>query len=198
MNVPNQYLKFINSLSPISEKVLMEMVSILRKVEIEKFDYFVKEGEISREIGFLEKGIVRAFYINEAGKEYNKTFFTAPNFIGSYASIITGLPNRLPQQALTKCIVWKFSIIDLERLTEKYPEIEKLRRRMAEYLFLRNEKRELEIALLDAQDRYLILLNEFPDIETFVPQYHIATYLGISPTQLSRIRKKLGIKQTNR
>lgn len=198
MNVPNQYLKFINGLSPISENVFTEMVSILRKVEIEKFDYFVKEGEISHEIGFLEKGIVRAFYINEEGKEYTKTFFTPPNFIGSYASIITGMPNRLPQQALTKCIVWKFSLIDLERLTEKYPEIEKLRRRMAEYLFLRNEKRELEIALLDAQDRYLILLNEFPDIETFVPQYHIATYLGISPTQLSRIRKKLGIKHTIR
>ncbi|MCZ8342454.1 MAG: Crp/Fnr family transcriptional regulator [Leptospira sp.] len=171
------------------------MASNIRKVEIKKLDYFVKEGEISREIGFLEKGIVRAFYTNDEGKEYNKTFFTPPNFIGSYASIITGMPNRLPQQALTDCIVWKLSIIDLDRLTEKYPEVERLRRRMSEYLFLRNEKRELEMALLDAADRYLILLDEFPGIENQIPQYHIATYLGISPTQLSRIRNKLAKKR---
>ncbi len=195
MNQSNELFSFLNRLSPIPEKVFLEMASNIRKVEIKKLDYFVKEGEISREIGFLEKGIVRAFYTNDEGKEYNKTFFTSPNFIGSYASIITGMPNRLPQQALTDCIVWKLSIIDLDRLTEKYPEVERLRRRMSEYLFLRNEKRELEMALLDAADRYLILLDEFPGIENQIPQYHIATYLGISPTQLSRIRNKLAKKR---
>lgn len=198
MNIPNHLFQFINNLCPLPEAVLIELVSRSRKVELDKFDYFVKEGEISREIGFLEKGLVRAFYTNDDGREYNKTFIASPNFIGSFASIITGLPNKLPQQALTKCIVWKISMIDLDQLTDKYPEVERLRRKMAEYLFLRNEKRELEMALLEAQDRYLILLDEFPGIETLVPQYHIATYLGISPTQLSRIRKKLAKKVPNR
>jgi len=183
--------KYINKISPVSESVFSEIWDLIRKVELSKLDYFVKEGEVSREIGFLENGIVRAFYINDSGKEYNKTLFTAPAFIGSYASIITGKPNMLPQQALTKCSVWKISVANLDSLSEKYCEIERLRRKIAEFFFLQNEKKELEMALLEAGERYLILRKEYPDIENQIPQYHIASYLGISPTQLSRIRNKM-------
>lgn len=181
----------INEISPISQEIYSELAPHIKKIKLSKSDFFVKEGEISKEIGFLEKGIIRAFYINKDGKEYNKNLFVAPSFVGSYSSIITGNANRLPQQALTDCDIWKISVSNLEHLSAKHCEFERLRRKIAENFFVMKEKRELEMALLDAQERYLLLQKEFPDIEMQISQYHIASYLGISSTQLSRIRNKI-------
>ncbi len=159
--------------------------------ELKKGAYFIRKGQFAKEIAFLETGVVRAFYVNNEGKEYNKTFFSAPSIIGSYASLISKQKNEVAQQALTDCKIWKASFYAIEKLSEGNFEIERLRRLIAENYFLSNEKKELEMAMLDADRRYLILQKEYPGIELVIPQYHIASYLGISPTQLSRIRKNL-------
>ena len=176
---------------PLSEKTLGLMSETFVYHELKKDEYFIQKGQFAKEIAFLETGIVRAYYINSDGKEYNKTFFSAPTIIGSYASLISKQKNTVAQQALTDCKIWKASFHTIEKLSEGNFEIERLRRIIAEGYFLRNEKKELEMALLDADKRYLILQKEYPGIELEIPQYHIASYLGISPTQLSRIRKKM-------
>ena len=176
---------------PLSEKTIGLMSSIFVSGELRKGEFFIKKGEFAKEIAFLETGIVRAYYINIDGKEYNKTFFSAPSIIGSYASLISKQKNEVAQQALTDCKIWKASFQKIEELSEGNYEIERLRRTIAESFFLSNEKKEIEMALLDADKRYLILREEYPGIELKIPQYHIAAYLGISPTQLSRIRKSL-------
>ncbi|CAD5249562.1 MULTISPECIES: Crp/Fnr family transcriptional regulator [unclassified Imperialibacter] len=182
-------IKFFNSTVPLSEKVISLMAGMFVYDELKKGAYFVKTGEYATEIAFLETGIVRAFYVNNEGKEYNKTFFSAPSIIGSYASLISKQKNNVAQQALTDCKIWKASFHEIEKVSEGNFEIERLRRMIAENYFLSNEKKELEMAMLDADKRYLIMQEEYPGIELRIPQYHIASYLGISPTQLSRIRK---------
>lgn len=175
----------------LSEKTLGQMSEVFVVDELKKGEYFIKKGQFAKEIAFLETGIVRAFYVNSEGKEYNKTFFSAPSIIGSYASLISKEKNAVAQQALTDCKIWKASFQKIEELSVGNYEIERLRRTIAESFFLSNEKKELEMALLDADKRYLILQKEYPGIELEIPQYHIASYLGISPTQLSRIRKSM-------
>jgi CRP-like cAMP-binding protein len=182
-------IKFFTSTVPLSKELIGLMAEMFVYDELEKGAYFVKTGEYAKEIAFLETGIVRAFFINNEGKEYNKTFFSAPSIIGSYASLISKQKNNVAQQALTDCKIWKASFHEIEKVSEGNFEIERLRRIIAENYFLSNEKKELEMALLDADKRYLILQEEYPGIELKIPQYHIASYLGISPTQLSRIRK---------
>lgn len=182
---------FFNSIMPLSDKTISLMSKVFVYGELKKEEYFIRKGEFANEIAFLEVGIVRAYYINSDGKEYNKTFFSAPSIIGSYASLISKQRNVVAQQALTDCKIWKASFQEIEKLSEGNWEIEKLRRIIAEGYFLINEKKEIEMALLDADKRYLILQNEYPGIELEIPQYHIASYLGISATQLSRIRKKM-------
>lgn len=182
---------FFNKFSPLSEQTLALMESVFVFDELKKGDYFVREGEYANEIAFLERGIVRAFYTNKQGKEYNKTFFVAPAIIGSYASLITKEKNRLPQQALNDCAIWRTGFDVIESLSENNYELERLRRKIAEQFFVWNEKKQLEMALLEAKERYLIFREEYPGLEDTIPQYHIASYLGISPTQLSRIRQKL-------
>ncbi len=80
---------------------------------------------------------------------------------------------------------------DLVKLYAKFHDLESLGRKIAEFYFLEKEEKEIEMALLDADKRYLIMRERFPTLEATVPQYYIASYLGISPTQLSRIRRKL-------
>ena len=182
---------FLNQFSPLSEQTLALMESVFVFDELKKGDYFIREGEYANEIAFLEKGVVRAFYINNQGKEYNKTIFVAPAIIGSYASLISKEKNRLPQQALSDCVIWRLRFDVIERLSENNYELERLRRKIAEQFFVWNEKKQLEMALMEAKERYLIFREEFSGLEDTIPQHHIASYLGISPTQLSRIRQKL-------
>lgn len=184
------FITFLNRFTASSNQTLSLMGSVFELDTLKKGDYFVNEGEYANEIAFLEHGVVRAFYSNPQGKEYNKTFFVAPAIIGSYAALITKEKNKLPQQALTDCIIWRAKFSNIERLSENSIEIERLRRKISERFFVWNEKKQLEVALLDARERYLIFKREYPELEDTIPQYHIASYLGISPTQLSRIRRK--------
>lgn len=184
-------ITFFNNITPLSEKTMHLMSEIFVADELKKGDYFIRKGQFAKEIAFLETGIVRAYYTNNDGKEYNKTFFSAPSIIGSYASLINKQKNAVAQQALTDCKIWKASFYKIEQLSDENFEIERLRRIIAESYFLINEKKEIEMALLDAEKRYSILQKEYPGIELKIPQYHIASYLGISATQLSRIRSKL-------
>ena len=183
-------VSFLSQFSPLSEMTLALIEPAFVFDTLKKGDYFVRGGEYAKEIAFLERGVVRAFYINNQGKEYNKTFFSAPAIIGSYASLISKEKNSLPQQALSECVIWRIKFDVIERLSENNFELERLRRKIAEQFFVWSEKKQLEMALLEAKERYSIFKEEHPTLEDTIPQYHIASYLGISPTQLSRIRQK--------
>ena len=184
-------IDFFQKTTSLSDKTLSLMKDVFIEDQLKKGGYFIRKGQFAKEIAFLETGIVRAYYIDKNGKEYNKHFFSSPSIIGSYGSLISKEKNNVAQQALTDCTIWKAPYSKVEELSESNHEIERLRRVIAENFFLRHEKKELEMAMLDADKRYLIFRKEFPKLELEIPQYHIASYLGISATQLSRIRKKL-------
>lgn len=154
-------------------------------------EYFITEGIRATQIGFLIEGVVRAFYRTAKGVEYNKHFFTGHSFIGGYSSLINGEINHINQQALSDCIVLVADYDKLSLLYSSCRDLETAARKLAEIRFIEKEKREIDLVLLDADRRYLLFREENPGIEKLIPQYHIASYLGITPTQLSRIRKKL-------
>lgn len=180
--------KFYNAVSELSEETWSVVMPLFIEGWLPKNQYFVRENEVARKMAFLESGVVRAYFVNQEGQEYNKQFFVGPGSIGGYSSLLTGKPNLIPQQALTDCKIYSCDFASLTRLYPKYPDLERLARKMAEHYFIEKEKKELEIVLLDASQRYKIFQMEFPTLEQLVPQYHIASYLGISATQLSRIR----------
>ncbi|MFK8102821.1 MAG: Crp/Fnr family transcriptional regulator [Saprospiraceae bacterium] len=184
-------ITFLHQISPLKPETILALAELFSPVELEANQFFIKEDQYAKEIGFLETGIARAFFVTREGKEYNKQFFVGPTLIGAYASLLTKQKNKIAQQALTPCKVWKASYAEIELLYQKFHDFERLGRKMAEYYFIAKEKKELEMALLDAENRYLIFRAEFPTLELKIPQYHIASYLGISPTQLSRVRNKM-------
>jgi CRP-like cAMP-binding protein len=182
---------FINQISPLSDQMIDTLLESFQAQSFYKNDFFVREGAYAKQIGFLYEGIVRAYFIDDNGKEYNKQFFVAPAIIGAYTSLLTEQPNKIAQQALTPCQILVADYSKMELLYNQFHEFERFGRKIAEHYFLEKEKKEIEMALLDATQRYLILREKFPLIETIISQRQIASYLSISQTQLSRIRKKM-------
>nr|WP_295924458.1 Crp/Fnr family transcriptional regulator [uncultured Dyadobacter sp.] len=183
--------EFFTSLTPIPADAWERFGSLFTSRVLEKGDFFIRDGQMAKEIAFLESGIARAFYTSYQGVEYNKHFFMAPCLIGGYASLITGRPNQINQQALTGCSIRVALFTEVQALYPEFPSIERAARVLAEQFFVQKEQREIELVTLDAEKRYQIFRSTFPGLEQQIPQYHIASYLGVTPTQLSRIRRQM-------
>ena len=101
--------------------------------------------------------------------------------IGAYTSLLTKQVNKIAQQALVDCDILEANYSELEALYKKHHSLEHLGRKIAEFYFLEKEQKELEMGLLEADQRYDIFRDRFPHLESLIAQYHIASYLGISP-----------------
>ncbi len=186
---------YFNNISLLTDQTWDRILPMFRQEALLKNQFFAKENEIARKIGFLETGVVRAYFMNNEGKEYNKQLFVGQSIIGAYSSLLTAKPNLVAQQALTDCVVYTCNYADLVSLFDTHQDLERLTRKIAEYYFIEKEKKEIEIVLLDASQRYIIFQKEFPTLEQHIPQYHIASYLGVTATQLSRIRHQFATKK---
>lgn len=180
--------KYLNQITPISDKSWNLVKNLFVERTLKKLDYFCSIDKVATKMAFLQDGIVRSFYTNKEGQEFNKNFFVAPAFIGAYSSLITQMPNQLAQQALTHCTIWETDYSKIKQLYDSCPDLERLGRITAEYYFVEKEMREVNLLMLEAKDYYKIFQRQFPTLEQQIPQYHIASFLGITPTQLSRIR----------
>jgi len=181
---------YLDRLVHFTESEMKIFVSLFSKRHFKKNEYLAIEGEYSSKLAFISAGVLRAFYRNKEGNEYNKTFFTDNNFVGAYSSLISGQKNLINIQCLTNCVIQVADFNKIAALYNDYPKIERLARILAENKFSIKEKREIELVTLDATERYIIFQSEHPNLENLIPQYHIASYLGVTPTQLSRIRAK--------
>jgi CRP-like cAMP-binding protein len=181
---------YLQQFSPLSDAAWDDFRRLFRPQVLKKNDYFARRGRPESNIGFLMEGTIRAFYTTSAGAEYNKTLFVPYCLVGAYSALITGAENLIDQQALEDCRLLVADYRRISGLLDVHPELERFARKLAESYFVAKEKREIELVLLDADERYRIFRQEFPGLENRIPQYHIASYLGITPTQLSRIRAK--------
>ncbi|QTH42550.1 Crp/Fnr family transcriptional regulator [Cohnella sp. LGH] len=129
--------------------------------------------------------------ISFRGDEYNKSFCSAHDFIASYGSLLAGVPSRISIQALADSLLLTIRYSDFRSLYDRQLCWERLGRLLIERLYVKKELREREFLALSAEARYLKFLERYGHLETAIPQYHIASYLGITPVALSRIRKKL-------
>ncbi|MFT5823362.1 MAG: CRP-like cAMP-binding protein [Crocinitomix sp.] len=186
----NELKIHLEKLIHFTESEMEIFTSLFSQVQLKKKDYFAEAGEFSSNLGFLSTGVMRAFFRNKSGNEYSKTFFTPSNFVAAYSAITTKQKNLINIQCLTDCTLFIADFRQLTSLYKKYPKFESLARIMAEHKFAIKEKREIELVTLEATGRYEIFKKEHPNLENLINQYHIASYLGITPTQLSRIRAK--------
>jgi CRP-like cAMP-binding protein len=196
LDLPKRLTSMVDTIHPLTPAAWAAIVPLLRRRTFGPREHLSPLGSVETTVGLLESGRVRAFYTTADGKEYNKHFFTGPDFVGDYASLLTGRPVEVAQQTLTACTVWLLDRAAILALEDQHPSLIQLQRRFAEGLYLVKERRELEMATMNAAQRYARLIQEHPGIEVDVPLYEIAAYLGITPTQLSRVRTRRKSKST--
>jgi CRP-like cAMP-binding protein len=180
---------YLSAIHPLEPRTWAALEPLFHAVRIPKGAHLAAAGRPAARLGLLEAGWVRAYYVSADGTEYSKYLFHGPALVGDYASLLTGEPVRTPQQALSDCVVHMADWSSVQRLYDRHRDLERLARRFAELLYLENERRELELVTLPATERLRLLIERHPTIEQDLPKYQIAAHLGITPTQLSRIRR---------
>lgn len=165
--------------------------SLAVKRELKTGETIVKQGGKSNNVVFLTKGLMRAFCTLESGKEITKNIFTPMSFSGPFTSIIKNEPSLLCYEALMDSKVYEINFIEFIQYSKSNIAISNLYNRILEYLFIAYEKKQIIAMSSNATERYLKLKTQIPNIDDLIPQYQIASYLNISPVQLSRIRKEL-------
>jgi CRP-like cAMP-binding protein len=171
------------------EKAVVEKAFV--SMEISKGDLWVKRGRICDQVAFVVSGKLRNYYIDDAGNEVTCYFVTHDNFISSFTSFLTNTPANENIAALEDTALRVITKKDLEELSVAVPKMQVLRRVIAENLFITMERR---IAMLQSQsacERYENMLQDNPDIILSVPLQYTASFLGITPQHLSRLRKEL-------
>jgi CRP-like cAMP-binding protein len=184
----------MNSYAPISKETWEEFKKICRVYDIEKDEEIVTLGEKSESIFFVAKGIFRAFVLggDEGEKEVVKNFFDEERFPASITSMLKNEVSNFCMQALEPSIVVKINFKGFRELLKKKDDLKWFHIQYLEkHWLLEREPQELSLLNQDASKRYLSFLKQYPGIIDRVALYHVASRIGVTPTQLSRIRKEL-------
>lgn len=151
--------------------------------------HFLREGMEVDKLGLIKSGITREYFIAN-GKEITKFIGASGNFISDVSGINFNTPARWRIETVTDCEIYVLNKTDIPKLQEKLPNWSSIQARFTAKCLMSAENRILEHLQLNAEERYLKLLQEKPFIFNFVELQHIASYLGITPETLSRFRKK--------
>lgn len=175
---------------PITETTWNNFQKICTIKKIKKNDYAFNVYDTPTDISYVYKGLFRAFITNENGEEYTKNFFWETRFYGPMVALLTNSEIQSSLQAIEESIVVD---IDFQKYRDLLYRYDDLKMNHIIYLekhwILQKENTPYTLVLEDAKTRYERFLKEFDHIIPRLSQHHIASYLGISPTHLSRIKK---------
>jgi CRP-like cAMP-binding protein len=163
----------------------------LRAKKIKRHQFLCEAGEIARYLYFVTKGCLRSYYADENGFEHNVQFAIEDWWIGDMASFLSKKPASLFVEALEDSEVMQIDYPTMEDLYVKIPKLERFFRILLQNAFIAFEQRIISVISKTAEERYLEFINKYPLLEQRLPQIHIASYLGITPEFLSKIRKKI-------
>lgn len=155
-----------------------------------KGSMILKKGETERYLSFVDSGIVR-FYIPDEENELTFNFCFEKAFTCAYDSFLTQTPSEYALQALTDTVIWRISYDNLQKVYQNTQAGDYLGRFAAEQQLLAKSKRELFLLRYTAKQRYLVLISEQPEIIRQIPLKYVASYIGITPQGLSRIRRQI-------
>ncbi|MDW7694876.1 Crp/Fnr family transcriptional regulator [Flammeovirgaceae bacterium SG7u.111] len=180
------------SYHPISDASWELLKSISLFEEVRKEELVVRISQVAKKVFFICKGALRASFLDSEGNSYNKNLFLEGDLAGSTVSMLLNEPSKFEIEALEDSLLISLKYGEYRKLINEHDD---LKNYYIAYLeknwVIEKEQREVSIVMENAKERYLKLLAKHPNINKRIPQLHIASHLGITPTQLSRIRKSL-------
>lgn len=187
-------VEFLNSLKlmPISSRTKLK--AIIKQKSYKKGDIISKAGIKHETIFLLESGITRSFFSDKEGKEHIHNLFSPLKDVFDLKELILDKESKYCYDCLSECVIHELNFNEFKKLTKEDVHISNLYSEILETIFLELEKQKQELSHLNATERYLNLEKRIPNIKNLIPQYQIASFLNITPVQLSRVKKILETK----
>ena len=160
-------------------------------IKLENKMQFVKEGQVSRNLYFVDSGATHTFIIDKKGETHTVQFGFEGYWVGDMYSFFSGNAAVFNLETLEPTILFAMKHVDFEKACQQIPKFEMFFRILVQKGYLSSLQRIAKSFSEDAEQRYLMLIKNHPDLPQRVPQYLVASYLGIKPQSLSRIRQNL-------
>jgi len=187
-----QYLAFMKDICPLLTASELAWLSTgLTVRELAKGEYFIKAGELQKDLGWITKGLVRSFYTDAHGEEQTMRFMTSNDFVSNYAALLTNEPTRYNFQCLepTTLVVLPYAVV-VESYNNSH-QFERFGRLVAEKSCQMHQSRIEAFLFETAEQRYLSFIKKQPGLFNRVSVTHLCSYIGIRRQSLTRIRKRL-------
>jgi len=185
--------KIKNSIS-LSSEAEKYIYSIAKEKLFSKGEILIREGQTVNKTFFVTQGSLRSFCVDKEGKEHTLQFAIKDWWISDFIAIYNNEPASLTVECISDSAVIEFNAQKLNEIYLQFPEFEAFQRKNLERHIVSLYKRILNQLQLTALERYNLFLEQYPNIEQHVPNYHIASYLGITQQSLSRIRAEIAKK----
>lgn len=187
--IMEELLHYLNAIYPLSNALQHHLASILKTKNIPRKGILLKAGHVCRSIYFIEKGMLRCFYVNN-GNEVCSWFMNEGNLIVSVESFFMQKESYESIQALEDSTLLYIEYTELQHVYHTFPEFNFIARVLTEKYYMLSEQRLYSLRMQRASDRYAYLMENFPEIIQRVPSKYIASYLGITEVTLSNIKSK--------
>lgn len=182
----DDFIDYLYAIHPVDRDILREFTSAWTEVRCARKEILTREGDIQRSILFVREGIQRSYYIRD-GREFTIAFTYAPSFSGIPESFFTQTPSRYFLECITPGTMLRLSFERYEALMDRYPQIERLSRKATELVLAGLAQRIYELLALPMEERFTNFVRRSPHLLTMVPHKHLASYLGMDPTNFSKL-----------
>lgn len=168
------------------------LVGLLQVRELSRGEYLLRSGERARVTGILLSGLLREHFVTPRGVERTKAFILPMQLTGSLADLLSTEPARafIVAERPSRLVVAPYA--QIRALESRFDDFRGHGQRVAERLVLAKAEREYELLCLDAEERYAAFLARYPELDGQVADLHVASYLGMTPVHLSRLRRRRG------
>ncbi|MBO0931998.1 Crp/Fnr family transcriptional regulator [Fibrella aquatilis] len=198
LNSPQSALiETIQQIIPLNEKEAALIQTLFQPWLLAKGDYFVQPGLVCQHVGFIQTGLLR-YFVNQDGDEKTYSFGAENEFVCDYESFLPQRPCRRAIQAIEDSALVFISFANLQRLFAELMYGERFGRVVIEQIFVKTMGQLISLYTDPPQVRYQTFLNEYPSLSARMTQYHIASYVGVKPQSLSRIRARWAGKEYTR
>lgn len=166
------------------------LAAILIPTKLEQGEFAEEAGKITQHMIFVNTGCLMTYFTQKSGADQVIQFSTSGWWTGDLNSLNSGKPSSYATHALTSCELLLLPKIRMEELLERFPVFEKYFRIIFQNSLITHQNRIIQAFTLTADERYQNFQRQYPQLEQFVPLKYIASYLGITPEFLSKIRRK--------
>jgi len=192
----NQPLLYaINSIINLTEQEEVLLISKIKKRKYLRNQYLVQQGDVCNTVSLVISGCLKTFYVDNQGNEHVVLFAIEDWWSADLGSFITQTPADFNVQCIEDTILFQFTYEDLNYLYVEIPKLERFFRVLVEKALVSTQKRIIRNFSLTAKERYLKFREIYPKMDQRVPQYLIASYLGITKEFLSKIKSQLILEQ---